>query len=140
MGVVNLELDRNGRGPTPLYVMVSPPGHPAELAFSYDGVIAHVIGGVGGDFHLTAEAIELLAKFPILAIDTNLWGVPSDPGHDSQRFGLGCATLHGCSMGAAFTCPLSDDAVLLYRTDGTGGDCDLLAGIRNHGEATACRP
>ncbi len=105
VGVVYVEISGNGRGPSPLYVMMPPPGHPAELAFSYDGVIAHVIGGLGGNLHLTAEASELLAKFPILGVDTYLWGVPSDPGHDAQRYGVGCASHFGCSMGAASPAP-----------------------------------
>lgn len=105
VGVVYVEISGLGRGPSPLYVMVPPPGHPAELAFSYDGVIAHVIGGLGGNLHLTAEASELLAKFPILGVDTFLWGVPSDPGHDSQRYGLGCSDHLGCKMEPASPAP-----------------------------------
>lgn len=45
VGVVYVEISNNGRGVDALYDMVPPPGHPAELAFSYDGVIAHVLGG-----------------------------------------------------------------------------------------------
>jgi hypothetical protein len=105
VGTVYVEITENGRGPSPLYDMVAPPGHPAELAFTYQGVIAHVLGGLGGDLHLTAEANELLAGFPILGVDTFLWGIPSDPGHDSQRFGQGCSDGKGCPMGQTSPAP-----------------------------------
>jgi hypothetical protein len=105
VGVAYVEITGNGRLPTPIYAMVPPPGHPAELAFSYVGVLAHVLGGLGGNQHLTAESSELLSKFPILGVDAFLWGVPSDPGHDSQRYGLGCSTAAGCSMGVTSPAP-----------------------------------
>lgn len=105
VGVVYVEVAEGGRGPDPLYLMVPPPGHPAELAFSFDGVIATVLGGLGGDFHLTAESSELLTHFPIVGVDTFLWGVPSDPGHDPLRYGQGCNSHFGCPSEATSLAP-----------------------------------
>jgi uncharacterized repeat protein (TIGR01451 family) len=105
VGIVYVEISNAGRGTYPLYDMVPPPGHPAELAFSYDGVITHVLGGLGGDFHLTAEASDLLTKFPIVGVDAFLWGVPSDPAHDSLRFGQNCKSYFGCSMESTSPAP-----------------------------------
>ena len=105
VGVVYVEIAGIGRGPSALYSMVPAPGHPAELAFSYDGAIAHVLGGLGGNLRLTAEASELLTHFPIVGVDAFLWGVPSDPGHDSLRYGVGCTTHFGCPMGATSPAP-----------------------------------
>lgn len=105
VGVIYVEIAGIGRSPVPLYSMVPPPGHPAELAFSYDGAIAYVIGGLGGDFHLTAESNELLTFFPIMGVDAFLWGVPSDPGHDPLRYGQGCISHFGCSMGTTSPAP-----------------------------------
>ena len=99
VGVVYIELARVSRIiPSPLYSIVPPPGYPAELAFTYQGIVAHVLGGLGGDFHLTAESTDLLGKYPILGADAYLWGVPSDPSHDSLREGTGCTSGAGCAM------------------------------------------
>jgi hypothetical protein len=101
VGVVEAELTLANRAPYELYSMVPPPGHPAEFAFNYKpgGVIIHILGGLNGDFHLTAESTELLTHFALLGVDTFLWGVPSDPGHDTFRRGLGCEK--GCSVQAS---------------------------------------
>jgi hypothetical protein len=96
VGVVETEIASIGRGPYPLFSMVTPPGHPAELAYNYAGdAVIHILGGLDGDFRLSAESVDILSHFPILAVDTFLWGVPSDPGHDALRRGLGCGA--GCS-------------------------------------------
>jgi hypothetical protein len=96
VGVVETEIASIGRGPYPLFSMATPPGHPAELAYNYAGdAVIHILGGLDGDFRLSAESVDILSHFPILAVDTFLWGVPSDPGHDPFRRGGGCAT--GCS-------------------------------------------
>ena len=110
VGVVETEISSVGRGPYALYSMVPPPGYPAEFAYNYGGyAVIHILGGVGGDFHLTAESTDLLTHFPIVAVDTFLWGVPSDPGHDPLRRGAGCRRLFGRSLPRA----PADDAVLL---------------------------
>ncbi len=67
--------------------------------------MATILGGVGGDFHLTAESSELLTHFSILGVDAFLWGVPSDPGHDPLRYGQGCISHFGCPMGATSPAP-----------------------------------
>jgi hypothetical protein len=97
VGVVGTEISTIGRNPYPLYAMVPPPGYPAEFAYNYGGyAVIHILGGVDGDFRLTAASTDLLTHFPIVAVDTFLWGVPSDSGHDSMRRGLGCR--NGCSV------------------------------------------
>lgn len=105
VGVVYVEVSGIGRGPSALYSMVPAPGHPAELAFSYDGVIAHILGGLGSDLHLTAESSDLLTHFPIVGVDAFLWGIPSDPAHDALRYGQDCRSLLGCEMGATSPAP-----------------------------------
>ncbi|MBS1893716.1 MAG: hypothetical protein JST59_20645 [Actinobacteria bacterium] len=105
VGVVYPDLSQIGRAPYPLYSMVPPAGKPAELAFSFDGVVVNVLGGVDGSFRLTAESDELLSHYPFIAADAFLWGVPSDPAHDSLRYGKGCLTHFGCSMEPASPAP-----------------------------------
>jgi hypothetical protein len=98
VGVVRIEVPENARSVTPLFAMVPSPGHAAEFGFDYDAVGIHIQGGLGSDLHLTAEASELLSKFPIVGIDTFLWGVPADPHHDPLRYGQHCTSGHGCPM------------------------------------------
>ncbi len=84
-----------GGGPqvnqSPLYNMVAPPGTPAVLAFDAVGlqVFVHVKGEVrsDGDFGLSSTTNDILARSvtPVLAIQAQLWGVPSDPSHDFNR-------------------------------------------------------
>jgi hypothetical protein len=75
---------------SPLYNMVPPTGHPAELGFEVvglEGVYVHLIGSVSSDgtFTLSASGSDVLAKAAIAALHTTLWGVPSDASHDAQR-------------------------------------------------------
>lgn len=79
----------------PLYNMVPPPGVPAEFAFNLVGTLVHVMGGLDGDFHLSAKSSDILAKVAVGGAIVELWGDPSDPRHDGFRTGLGCS---GCSV------------------------------------------
>jgi hypothetical protein len=81
----------------PLIDMVPPPGVPAEVAFVINGTIAHIRGGLASNFHVTAGADEITAKFPIASFKVDLWGIPSDPRHDRQRGGAGIE--HQCGEG-----------------------------------------
>jgi hypothetical protein len=72
----------------PLFNMVPPPGHPAELGFEVtEGVYVHLLGAVrsDGSFTLTAASKDTLAKVAIGGVRTVLWGNPTDASHDSQR-------------------------------------------------------
>jgi hypothetical protein len=76
---------------SPLYNMVPPPGHPAELAFNVAGagIVVHILGGVraGGDYGLfgTASDIVSLANLGIAGSEIELWGDPSSPTHNALR-------------------------------------------------------
>jgi len=72
----------------PLYNMVSPPGHPAELAFEViSGTFIHVLGSVRSDgtFLLAAKTSDIPAIKTIGGVRTVLWGDPTAESHDSQR-------------------------------------------------------
>lgn len=72
----------------PLYNMMPPPGHPAELGFEVvEGSYVHLLGGVSSDgsFTLTAESTDVLARVPIGGVRATLWGEPSAQAHDNQR-------------------------------------------------------
>ncbi len=91
-----------------LYNMVPPPGTPAAFGFnilSLDGKYAHVVGGVdaAGNYALTADTHDILARAlnPVIGVQTQLWGDPSDPSHDYTRGGC-------INSGVAYniTCPV----------------------------------
>ncbi len=72
---------------TPVYNMATTPDQPAQLGFAILGVGIYVNLGVrtGGDYGLTATLPDTTAALPLLGSSLTLWGVPSDPSHDSQR-------------------------------------------------------
>lgn len=77
-----------GVQPFPLYNMVPPPGHPAELgAEVIVGIYVHLLGSVraDGSFQLSAAANDILAKVAIGGVSVQLWGDPSDESHDALR-------------------------------------------------------
>jgi hypothetical protein len=90
VGVATVDVgDFLGEQESTIYNMVRPAGAPA--AFGFDaagaGVFVHLLGAVrtGSDYGLSANSSDILAKLPIIAISTTLWGNPSDPSHDAQR-------------------------------------------------------
>jgi hypothetical protein len=106
VGVVNITFARLG-GETivvspNLYNMVPPPGVPAELGFEIEGTYVHVMGGLDGDFQLTANSRDILAKVPIAGVSAELWGDPSDPRHNLRRLGAGCIHCSVESVRSAF--------------------------------------
>jgi hypothetical protein len=73
-------------GNVPLYNMVPPPGSASNLGFSVDGVSVPMLGSLrSGEYGFSAGASELLSMFPILGLQLQLWGDPSDPSHDAVR-------------------------------------------------------
>jgi hypothetical protein len=112
IGIANVLTSFAGPTPVavPLYNMVPPPGVPGSLAFdAVDvGVYVHLLGGLdsAGDYALTSDSNDILAKFgqPLLGIQTQLWGDPSDPSHDGLR-GL-CH--QNQESGTELTCPVPE--------------------------------
>jgi hypothetical protein len=73
----------------PLYNLVPPPGSASNFGFVVESAVAvHLLGSVrAGEYGLSAEAANLLARFPILGMQIQLWGNPSDSSHDAARGG-----------------------------------------------------
>lgn len=75
----------------PLYNLVPPPGVAAQLGaplpHPVNGV-AHVDAGIdpGSGYGVEAAALETTAAEGLVSVDAAIWGVPHDPGHDSERF------------------------------------------------------
>jgi hypothetical protein len=99
VGILYLVTNASGvtTGLIPLYNMLPPPGVPAEFGFNLFGTLVHIQGGLSGDFHLTAEGRDILAKVGIFGVQASMWGDPSDPRHDFQRSGKGCIS-GGCPV------------------------------------------
>jgi hypothetical protein len=76
---------------SPLYNMVPPPGAAAELGANAGGlgIFVHVMGGVNsaGEYEIASNTSNILARAlnPVIAAQAQLWGNPSDPGHDAMR-------------------------------------------------------
>jgi uncharacterized repeat protein (TIGR01451 family) len=98
IGILYLEIVGLLRYPLPLYDMVPPVGYPAEFATVDQAAVLSILGGLDGNYHLSAGSTDLLTKFPTANVRTYLWGVPSDPSHDGQRIGEGCRQ-EGCEFG-----------------------------------------
>jgi uncharacterized repeat protein (TIGR01451 family) len=106
VGILVVGLGDTGAEPVyqaqPLYNLVPQSGVPAQFGFNLFGIQAFLDGGLrsGGDYGIT-EHIDNLPQRAIVRSRVILWGVPSDPSHDSERYGVGC--LNGCASGGAST-------------------------------------
>ena len=72
----------------PIYNMVPSQGKPAVLAFKVIGdVVVHIEGRVRneGDYGLSADVNDIVAKLSLADSGATLWGNPTDASHDTQR-------------------------------------------------------
>jgi hypothetical protein len=71
----------------PLFNMEPPPGAPARFGFNVLGVpvIFDAKLRSDGDYGLTAAFENISEGLTIISSDVELWGVPGDPSHDSER-------------------------------------------------------
>jgi hypothetical protein len=109
----------------PLYNLIPPPGAPAAFAFNAAGVgiYVHILGGVdsGDDYSLTARAPDILTFGWLSGTTVELWGDPSDPGHDKRR--------GQCGYGESGTCPVPPtDTPLLTMPSACSGP--LSSGVK----------
>jgi hypothetical protein len=91
-------------GTRPVYNMVPPPGMPAQFGFRviFDPVYINTAVRTGSDYGVTATEVKTSEIIPLVGTTLSLWGVPSDPSHDSQR----CEFLStGCSPATPFQAP-----------------------------------
>jgi hypothetical protein len=94
--------------PTPLqvYNIVPPHGVPARFGFFLFGVETFLDFTVrsGGDYGITAHVNDIVQKFEeqqafeVINARFTMWGEPSDPAHDDERFSTTCQ--EGCSSTA----------------------------------------
>jgi hypothetical protein len=92
--------------PQQVYNIVPPPGVPARFGFMLFGTETFIDATVrsGGDYGITAHANDIVQKsvnglaFEIINSRLTLWGEPSDPAHDDERWSPSCQ--EGCSSSA----------------------------------------
>lgn len=66
----------------PLYNLVPPPGSASSFGFVSAGAPVLLLGSVRpGEYNLSAQATDLVARFPVLAMQLQLWGDPLDLSH-----------------------------------------------------------
>ena len=70
----------------PVYNMVPPPGVPAQLAFSIEGVGARINAGIrsASDYGIEST-IDNIPQREIVFNTLTVWGNPAEPSHDWQR-------------------------------------------------------
>jgi hypothetical protein len=70
-----------------VYNLVPQRGYPAEFGFRVLGVPVVLVPRVrtGSDYGITAALADIPDAFTFTAGKLTLWGVPSDPGHNSER-------------------------------------------------------
>src|SRR6185436_18812701 len=72
-------------GPLPLFNMVPPPGVPARFAFDVIGALVTLDAKVRSSDYGVSVIAHNTTEFGIQGVTATLWGVPSDPIHDSER-------------------------------------------------------
>jgi hypothetical protein len=74
-------------GPLPLFNMVPPPNVPARFGFNALGNVVTLDARVrsDGDYGISVDSKNISEGIPIAGTSLSLWGVPSDPSHDSDR-------------------------------------------------------
>jgi hypothetical protein len=103
IGVVYALTEVDGVHPetSPLFNMVPPPGVAAELGTNAAefGIFVHLMGRVNseGEYELASDTTNVIARAfqPILGIQAQLWGNPSDESHDPLR--RGCSQNRFCT-------------------------------------------
>ncbi len=102
VGILNPILATGSFGPLPIYNLVPHTGQAGLLGTNFPllnfPVFTVLSARTGGDYGLTATVAEIFHFIPLSGIEVTLWGVPAEPGHDSERFGppgCGYADAHG---------------------------------------------
>ena len=88
IGILSLRTDLAETAPTPVFNMVPPAGVPARFGFDIGGsmiVLDSSLAREGGTYHLRTTSTDIMQALVVDGETLTLWGVPSDPSHDSQR-------------------------------------------------------
>jgi hypothetical protein len=120
-------------GPVAVYNIVPPPTAPARLGFNVLGTVVTLDGSLrsGPDYGLTANARNISQGLAVAGATVTLWGVPSDPSHDSERACTGVTGPFDPSAPGP-SCPSSAPPVAFLRnpTACTDPGVGLRTGVR----------
>jgi hypothetical protein len=94
-----------GGYPAAVYNMERPPGLPGLLAFNSAGVVIKIRPYVrSADYGITSTVDSISQALAITGTRLTLWGVPSDPSNDGERFSKG-GPIEGGLPGASSDAP-----------------------------------
>jgi hypothetical protein len=87
IGIVVARVRGIGTAQFPLYNLTPPLGVPASIGFHFfeNLVVQHASLRGEGDYGVSVSSITLPTSFEIQSVTAIVWGVPADPGHDTQR-------------------------------------------------------
>jgi hypothetical protein len=104
VGVVRVEFNTGGDF-VPLYNLEPRPGEVADLGFIIVTVPVHIVPKLdaSNNYAIRADIVRASRSIPFVASEVTLWGVPADPGHDSQRAceGQTFISFYSCSVPVA---------------------------------------
>jgi streptogramin lyase len=89
VGLIVLHTAGGGSSEAPIYNVVPPAGLAAQFAARFNGfVTAHIDVKLrsGGDYGVTADALDVSAGEGLDGISVTLWGVPAESSHDKDRY------------------------------------------------------
>jgi hypothetical protein len=75
-------------GHFPIYNMEPPPGTPADFGVPVISVTVRITPSVrtGEDYGISTSSLNTSTGLPIYGVEADIWGVPSDSSHDTERF------------------------------------------------------
>jgi hypothetical protein len=88
IGTLTIRTDLGETAPTPIFNMVPAPGVPTRFAMNIAGSIVVLDASLvssAGTYHIRVKATDVPQALVIDGNTITLWGVPSDPSHDSER-------------------------------------------------------
>lgn len=99
VGVLRTDVVETGEIYGPIYNLAPPPGVAAEIGFKSTGLISLQYASVRSESGYGLSVISPNLPVPVIDVSETIWGTPSAPGHDAERF---CFTsenkrITGCS-------------------------------------------
>jgi hypothetical protein len=87
VGVLHVRGARGNEQDVPVYNLVPPANTPAEFGAVLSTVSVYIDANVrtGGDYGITADVANVSTAIGVTSVSLELWGVPADPSHDTER-------------------------------------------------------
>ncbi len=86
VGVLRTDVVETGEIYGPIYNLAPPPGVAAEIGFKSTGLISLQYASVRSESGYGLSVISPNLPVPVIDVSETIWGTPSAPGHDAERF------------------------------------------------------